>query len=234
MIRKCIQKLVEGRNLHDSEAHQARSEALAIGKASGDIYILTIVNLSLAEVLRQQGKLPQVIDICERQLKSADKRGISESALVGWLFGIWGEVLAELNHLDRAIDQAKKGVKLAARGRDAFHIASSPACPTRGSCRWWSIPRGAPETRSSGERSSGSPLGPTCANAWRLAARGGRTYLIDFRRLWHEAMAIHPVPFSQPPEHTKARIRRGREHWIGQPGSPGTSDTRATAAPGLV
>jgi LuxR family maltose regulon positive regulatory protein len=106
-------------------AHKARSDALAAGKASGDIYILTIVNLSLAEVLRQQGKLQQVIDICERQLKRADDGGISESALVGWLFGIWGEVLAELNDLDRAIDQAKKGVKLAARGRDVFHIASS-------------------------------------------------------------------------------------------------------------
>jgi len=106
-------------------AHKARSDALVTGKASGDIYILMIVNLSLAEVLRQQGKLQQVIDICERQLKRADESGISESALVGWLFGIWGEVLAELNHLDKAIGQAKKGVKLAARGRDVFHIASS-------------------------------------------------------------------------------------------------------------
>ena len=36
-------------------AHKARSEALATSKASGNIYILMIVNLSLAEVLRQQG-----------------------------------------------------------------------------------------------------------------------------------------------------------------------------------
>jgi LuxR family maltose regulon positive regulatory protein len=112
-------------------AHKARSDALVTGKASGDTYILMIVNLRLAEILRQQGKLQQVIDICERQLKRADESGISESALVGWLLGIWGEVLAELNNLDRAIDQAKKGVKLTARGGDVVHIGSSNLCLVR-------------------------------------------------------------------------------------------------------
>jgi LuxR family maltose regulon positive regulatory protein len=102
-------------------AYEARSDALVTGKASGDTYLLMIVNLRLAEILRQQGKLQQVIDICERQLKGADESGISESAVVGWLLGIWGEVLAELNNLDRAIDQAKKGVKLTARGGDVLH-----------------------------------------------------------------------------------------------------------------
>ena len=106
-------------------AHKARSDALKASQTSGNIYIVTIVNLSLAEVLRQQGELQQVVDICERQLKRADENGISGSALAGWLFGIWGEVLAELNHLDRAISQAKKGVKLAAQGIDVMHITSS-------------------------------------------------------------------------------------------------------------
>ncbi|MBV7331847.1 AAA family ATPase [Chloroflexi bacterium TSY] len=106
-------------------AHKAQSDALVTSKSSGDIYALMIVNLSLAEALRQQGKLQQVIESCERQLKRADESAISESALVGWLFGIWGEVLAELNHLDRAIDQAKKGVKLTARGKDVMYIALS-------------------------------------------------------------------------------------------------------------
>ena len=112
-------------------AHKARSEALVTAKTSGNIYILLIVNLSLAEILREQGKLQQVIDICERQLKRADNGGILESALVGWLFGIWGEVLAELNDLDKAINQAKKGAMLAARDKDVMHIASSNLCLVR-------------------------------------------------------------------------------------------------------
>jgi len=112
-------------------AHEARSNALVTGKASGDTYILMIVNLRLAEILRQQGKLQQVIDICERQWKRADESGISESAVVGWLLGIWGEVLAELNHLERAIEQAKKGVKLTERGGDVTYIGWSNLCLVR-------------------------------------------------------------------------------------------------------
>jgi len=112
-------------------AHQARSDALATGKASGDSFILLMVNLRLAEILRQQGKLQQVIDTCERQLKRADESGMSESGVVGWLLGIWGEVLAELNDLDRALDKAKKGVKLAARGRDMTYIGWSNLCLVR-------------------------------------------------------------------------------------------------------
>ncbi len=112
-------------------AHKVRSDALAIGKASGDTFVLMILNLRLAEILRQVGKLQQVVDICESQLKRADESGISEAAIVGWLLGIWGEALAELNHLDKAIDLAKKGVKLATLGKDVMHIGSSTLCLVR-------------------------------------------------------------------------------------------------------
>ncbi len=102
-------------------AREARSEALIIGQASGDAYYLTIVYLDLAEILRQQGRLREVIDICERRLKIAEKSGFSESELVGWLLGIWGEVLAELNDLDKALDLAEKGAKLGARDLDVLY-----------------------------------------------------------------------------------------------------------------
>ena len=114
-----------------SAAHKARSDALVTGKASGDPYLLMIVNSRLAEILRQQGKLQQVIDICERQWKSACEIGISESVVVGWLLGIWGEVLAELNNLDKAIDQVKKGVKLTASGGDVLHEVMTNLCLVR-------------------------------------------------------------------------------------------------------
>ncbi|UCC52562.1 MAG: tetratricopeptide repeat protein, partial [Anaerolineaceae bacterium] len=102
-------------------AREARSEALVIGQASGDAYYLTIVYLNLAETLRQQGRLREVIDICERRLKIAEESGFVESELVGWLLGIWGEALAELNDLDQALDLAEKGAKLGARGLDVLY-----------------------------------------------------------------------------------------------------------------
>jgi LuxR family maltose regulon positive regulatory protein len=112
-------------------ALDARSEALATGKASGDLYLLLIVQARLAEILRQQGKLPQVIELCERQLKTAEENGLSESGTAGWLLGIWGEALAERNDLDRAIDLAKKGVHLAERSGDVLYTVMSSLCLLR-------------------------------------------------------------------------------------------------------
>lgn len=120
-----------------ADAYNARSAALAAGKASGDPYLLMIVNLRLAEILRQQGKLQQVEQVCVRQLRSAEENGISEWTIVGWLFGIWGEVLAELNNLDGAKDRATKGVELATRGGDLLYEIMSKLCLVRAlfSCR---------------------------------------------------------------------------------------------------
>jgi LuxR family maltose regulon positive regulatory protein len=90
-----------------------------------------LVNLRLAEILRQQGNLQQVEHVCVRQLRSAEENGISESTIVGWLLGIWGEVLAELNNLDGAKDRATKGVELAYRGRDLLYEIMSKLCLVR-------------------------------------------------------------------------------------------------------
>ena len=106
-------------------AREARSDALATGQASGDAFYLTIVYLNLAETLRQQGRLREVIEICERRLKIAEDSGFSESGLVGWLLGIWGEALAELNDLDRALNRAQEGAKLAALGLDVWYEVMS-------------------------------------------------------------------------------------------------------------
>jgi LuxR family maltose regulon positive regulatory protein len=54
-------------------------------------------------------------------MKKADECGISETPIVGLLLGIWGEVLAEINDLDKAIDLTEKGVKLTERGGDVWY-----------------------------------------------------------------------------------------------------------------
>jgi LuxR family maltose regulon positive regulatory protein len=112
-------------------AHEARSEALVTSKATGDAYILMIANLRLAETLRQQGKLEQVIDICEQQMQFTNENGLSQAVVAGWLLAIWGEVLAELDDLDRAIKLAVKGVELVERGRDVAMVGWSNLCLIR-------------------------------------------------------------------------------------------------------
>jgi LuxR family maltose regulon positive regulatory protein len=113
-------------------AYEARSDSLVTARATGgDTYLLMIASLRLAETLRQQGKLQQVIEICEQQMQSAKDSGISESVVAGWLLGIWGETLAEFNDLDAAEDKAKKGVELTGRGRDVAMIGWSSLCLLR-------------------------------------------------------------------------------------------------------
>jgi hypothetical protein len=51
--------------------------------------------------------------------------------VIGWLLAIWGEVLAELNDLDGALQQAKKGVELTERGNDLAMIGWSYLCLMR-------------------------------------------------------------------------------------------------------
>jgi LuxR family maltose regulon positive regulatory protein len=106
-------------------AREARSEAFVTSKASGDTSIIMIVSLSLAEILRQQGELQQVIDICKRQFKSTDKSGLSETVVTGWLLAIWGEVLAEKNNLNEAMNHAKRGVELTEHSMDVTMIGWS-------------------------------------------------------------------------------------------------------------
>ena len=51
--------------------------------------------------------------------------------MAGCLLAIWGEVLAEINDLDKAIDKAKKGVELTEGGGDLAMIGWSYMCLMR-------------------------------------------------------------------------------------------------------
>jgi LuxR family maltose regulon positive regulatory protein len=113
------------------EAHRTYLEALEAIKATGNTYLFINVSLKLALNLRSQGKLQQVIEICQQRLQLASKHGMSQTEMVGWLLAIWGEVLAEVNDLDGAIHQAKKGVELTKRGRDVAMLTWSYLCLTR-------------------------------------------------------------------------------------------------------
>jgi LuxR family maltose regulon positive regulatory protein len=112
-------------------AYQARLEAVEVCKAAGNIYMLLIANMKLTVTLRQQGQLRRAIEICQQQLQLAQEIGMSEAPVIGWSLAIWGEALAELDDLDRAIHRAKKGVELTERGKNAMTIGWSNLCLIR-------------------------------------------------------------------------------------------------------
>jgi LuxR family maltose regulon positive regulatory protein len=112
-------------------AYRARMEALEASKAAGNVYMTLIASMKLAVTVRQQGQLNQAIEICRQQLLLAGKSGLSQTAVVGWLLAIWGEILAELDDLDGANHQVSKGVELTERGADVGMLGWSYLCMTR-------------------------------------------------------------------------------------------------------
>ena len=112
-------------------AYQARLAAAQACQASGDIYFQMIANLKLAITMRAQGQLQPTIDLCSSQMQLANKMGISQSPVAGWCLAVWGEVLAELNDLDAALEHTKKGIELVEKGVDLSMIGWSYLCLIR-------------------------------------------------------------------------------------------------------
>ena len=112
-------------------AQRVRSEAVEAGKAAGNTYMVLIASMKLAVTLRLQGKLEQVLEICQQQLQLANESGLSQTVVTGWLLAIWGEVLAERNDPDGAIEKARKGTELTAKGKDLAMLGWSYLCLMR-------------------------------------------------------------------------------------------------------
>jgi LuxR family maltose regulon positive regulatory protein len=114
-----------------TSAYRARLGALEASNETSNIYLIITSSLRLAVVLREQGALQRVIDICQQQLQLAEESGLSQSGSVGWLLAIWGEVLAETNHLDEALEKTRKGLELAERGGDVAILGLTNLCLVR-------------------------------------------------------------------------------------------------------
>jgi LuxR family maltose regulon positive regulatory protein len=112
-------------------AHRARLETLEASKATGNVYLVMTSSLRLATILREQGQLPRVIETCQQQLQLARANGLSQSASVGWLLALWGEVLAERNELDEALDKVRRGLDVAQRGGDIAILGLCSLCLVR-------------------------------------------------------------------------------------------------------
>ena len=112
-------------------AYQARLEALSVISPSDDTYLFMDVSMKLALNLRAQGHLSQALKVCTQRMQLATESAMSQTAMAGWLLSIWGELLAETNDLDAALDLVRKGVELTESGKDVGMLAWSYLCLTR-------------------------------------------------------------------------------------------------------
>jgi len=104
-------------------AYQTRVEALEVSKASGNAYLILFANLNLVVTLREMGRLQRAQEICQQQEELVNKIGLSQTVTVGYLYILWGEILAEKNELDRALQLAIKGAELTERGKDVVLLS---------------------------------------------------------------------------------------------------------------
>ncbi len=112
-------------------AYEARFAAAQACQASGDNYFFMIASLKLAVTMRTQGKLHPTIQMCRQQLALANEKGWSQSPVVGWCLAVWSEVLAELNHLDEALQKVQTALELVEKGVDLAMIGWSYLCAIR-------------------------------------------------------------------------------------------------------
>jgi LuxR family maltose regulon positive regulatory protein len=112
-------------------AHQARLEALRASEAAGNTYLFLYNSAKLALNLMIQGRLHQVQELCQQRVRCADERGMAQTAVVGWLLAIWGEVLAEKNELDRALDLVEQSIELTEHSGEVTMLGWSCASLTR-------------------------------------------------------------------------------------------------------
>lgn len=97
-------------------ALRSRLDAWETSRALGNTYMELIASMKFAVTLRQQGKLDRAKEICEQQLLLAGENGLSRTAEAGWILAVWGEILAEQDMLEDALQKTPEGSKLAEGG----------------------------------------------------------------------------------------------------------------------
>ncbi len=172
-------------SIDDVSAYQARAAALEEAKATGSAYMILFGSLRLVVTLRDLGRLEQAMDIGQQQLKLAQENGLSQTALVGWLYTLWAEILAERDELDTALELANKGVELTERGNDVILLGSSYMCLLRvlfSRGDWDSAESTIQEVANSGLYQQLSPWILNQLAAWQARIRAARGNLDEASR----------------------------------------------------
>jgi LuxR family maltose regulon positive regulatory protein len=112
-------------------SYHARLAAVEASKLTGNSFVSIVASIKLAIILRYQGRLHNVIEICEQQMQLARENGLAQTIAAGWLLTVWGEVLAEQGDLDAALDKATQGIAIIDRGGDLAMQAWSYLCYIR-------------------------------------------------------------------------------------------------------
>ncbi|MDY7031327.1 MAG: LuxR C-terminal-related transcriptional regulator [Thermodesulfobacteriota bacterium] len=100
------------------KAQQAFSEAQKICVAAGNMYHNIYTNMCLGAVMLSRGQFTEAKDIYQQSISLANESNLSQTELMGSLYGNLGMIFCEWNDLDEGIRLMNKGIKLNEQGRD--------------------------------------------------------------------------------------------------------------------
>jgi LuxR family maltose regulon positive regulatory protein len=115
-------------------AIEAHLEAVEAARKAGNVYLYLINRLWVTIALKYAGRLPEAMSLCRQLLNEIHDKTLTFNVAVGHVWGIWGELLYELNELDEAYRYAKKGVELLEQGHDVSHLGHRYCCLARILC----------------------------------------------------------------------------------------------------
>jgi LuxR family transcriptional regulator, maltose regulon positive regulatory protein len=108
------------------EARQACLEAQQIGKVSGTINVVVIVNCALGRIFTEQGLLHQAADMYAEALQIATRPDGRKLVVAGEPYTELSQVSYEWNDLDKAREQVERSLALCRQsGQETFQAKSS-------------------------------------------------------------------------------------------------------------
>ena len=110
---------------HVPTSERTWTEALHEAEAAGSIFFTLLISAKLVVVQKRQGRLRQADATAREHIGRAAERGLSEVAIAGALYAVWGDILLEWNRLDEAIEYIQRGLALSDRQHYVAGVAWS-------------------------------------------------------------------------------------------------------------
>ena len=112
-------------------AYETRLKALPQFASSADHYMWLAADSKQSINLREQGRLAEAVENCERCVGYAADHGLALTAVAGSLRATWAEALAELGDLDAATRQANQALEICDSGGDVALLVWTLSCLVR-------------------------------------------------------------------------------------------------------
>jgi LuxR family maltose regulon positive regulatory protein len=106
-------------------AKKAFQEAQNSSEKIEDVYLYIFCGICIAAAEMLQGECKKALETYTALLLEAEKKGMTNSGIVGAIYAALGSIYCELNEVEKGISFLDKGIRLAEQGHDLLMLASA-------------------------------------------------------------------------------------------------------------